>query len=122
MMKNLPVKVPDMDTLDYTTLMLIKDMASGMTKQEILNTFTIDMDDLDENEVIYFNEFYNYGRGMAVKVVINNLIDSTKGKAGQPAAMAFLRRFAKEFENEVEGDSSGSFSFNFGASPPKSIN
>lgn len=124
MMKALPRDVPEMDTLDYTTLMQVKDMAAGMTKEEILDTFSISKDNLDEDETIYFDEFYAFGKGMAVSKVVNNLIDSTRGKQGSAAAMAFLRRFAKEFENEVEGDSSGSFSFQFGSSPPdpKSIN
>lgn len=124
MMTTLPTNVPDMDNLDYTTLMRIMDMAPGMSKEEILNTFSITMDDLDKEEVIYFNEFYNYGKGMGVAKVVNNLIDSTKGKQGSAAALAYLRRFGKEFEKEVEGDSNANFSFQFGAHPPdlKSVN
>jgi hypothetical protein len=51
---------------------------------------------------------------MAVATVVQNLVDGSKGRHGQAAAMAFLRRFAKEFEGVPEGDSSGSFSFSFG--------
>jgi hypothetical protein len=51
---------------------------------------------------------------MAVHTVIQNLIESTRGRQGQAAAMQFLRRFAKQFEQEIEGDSSGTFSFSFG--------
>jgi hypothetical protein len=116
MLKELPKKVPDMDILDYELLMLIKDMAGTMmTKEEVLATFTIPGDDLSEEEEVFFNEFYNYGRGMAIHKVGQNLVDSTKGRQGQAAAMSFLRRFAKEFESEIEGDKNGSFSFQFGA-------
>lgn len=114
MLKTLPREVPEMDILDYVTLMTIKDMAAGMNPDEILATFSIDKDDLSKTEQIYFDEFYAYGKGMAVNIVVQNLLESTKGKTGQQAAMAFLRRFAREFEGEVEGDSSGSFSFSFG--------
>lgn len=114
MLKSLPRDVPEMDTLDFATLMQVKEMAAGMNKAEIMETFSIEAEDLDEDEVIYFDEFYNYGRGMAVNRVVQNLLDASKGKGGQAAAMAFLRRFSKEFESELEGDSKGSFSFSFG--------
>lgn len=115
MLKTLPRDVPEMDTLDYVTLMTIKDMAAGMTKDEILNTFSIKWDELEKTEQIYFDEFSAFGKGMAIKTVVQNLLDSTKGKTGAQAAMQFLRRFAKEFEKEVEGDASGAFSFSFGS-------
>lgn len=113
-MKQLPTEVPDMDHLDYVTLVLVSDMAAGMTKEEIFATLYLKAEDLDTDEVIAFDEFYQWGRGMAVHKVVKNLVEQSKGKGGQPAAMAFLRRFADEFEGEVEGDQSGSFSFQFG--------
>ena len=116
MLKTLPRDVPEMDILDYVTLMMVKDMGAAMSKDEILDTFSIDWDDLSKTEQIYFEEFMAFGKGMAVNTVVQNLIDSTKGRQGQAAAMAFLRRFGKEFESEIEGDSSGSFSFQFGES------
>lgn len=114
MLKELPKKVPEMDILDHELLMYVKDMAGGMTKEEVLTTFSIDVKDFSKEEQIFFDEFYNYGKGMAVHKVINNLIESTKGRQGQAAAMSYLRRFAKEFEGELEGDSKGHFSFQFG--------
>jgi hypothetical protein len=90
-------------------------MAAGMSKEEILETLFIKEDDLSKDERIAFAEFYQWGRGMAVHKTVQNLMEQTKGKGGTPAAMAFLRRFAKEFEGEVEGDNSGSFSFTFGS-------
>ena len=118
MLKQLPLEVPEMDLLDYGVLMDVVDMAKGMNKEEILAGFSITMDDLSKDEEIFFNEFYNYGKAMGIRVVVNNLVESTKGRQGQAAAMAYLRRFAKEFEGEVEGDSSGSFSFSFGDGAP----
>lgn len=114
MLKSLPREVPEMDILDLETLELVKDMAAGMTKEEVLATFSINAEEFSTDEQIYFDEFYAYGKGMAVHIVVTNLIAATKGRQGQPAAMSFLRRFAKEFEGEVESDSSGSFSFSFG--------
>ncbi len=114
MLTALPREVPDMDNLDLTMLNQVTEMAAGMTKDEIFETFSIKQDDLDEDEIIYFDEFYAFGRGMAVNRVVQNLLANTKGKAGQAAAMSFLRRFAKGFEGEVEGDQSGEFNFTFG--------
>lgn len=114
MLTSLPTEVPPMDILTYVILMQIKDMAAGMTREEVLATFSIDEKNFSKDEEVYFTEFYNYGRGMAVATVVNNLVESSKGRHGQAAAMAFLRRFAKEFEGVPEGDSSGSFSFSFG--------
>ena len=113
-MFEIPREVPEMDIFDYTSLCTVKDMAAGMSKEEILATFHISLDDLSKTEEIYFDEFYAYGKGMAVNVVVQNLIESTRGRQGQAAAMQFLKRFAKQFEGEIEGDSSGSFSFSFG--------
>jgi hypothetical protein len=117
MLKELPKKVPEMDVLDHELLMMVKDMAAGMTKEEVMETFSINKEeDLSEAEIIFFDEFYNYGRGMAVHKVVTNLVESTKGRQGQAAAMSFLRRFATEFAGELEGDGKGSFSFQFGES------
>ena len=118
MLKSLPREVPEMDILDINILMDVADMAKGMTKEEILAGFTISMEDFSQDEEIFFNEFYNYGKAMGIRVVVNNLVESTKGRQGTAAAMAYLRRFATEFEGEVEGDSSGSFSFSFGDGSP----
>jgi len=117
MLKELPRDVPEMDLLDYTTLMTITEMAAGMSKEEVLATFSIDPKEFSKNEQIAFDEFYAYGRGMAVHTVVRNLMDQSRGKTGTAAAMSFLRRFAKEFEGELESDTSGSFSFQFGGSP-----
>lgn len=114
MLAELPREVQEMPILDINILTSVSDMAAGMTKAEILDTFSIDEEEFSADESIYFNEFYSYGKGMAIHRVVNNLVESTKGKAGIPAALAYLRRFATEFEGEVEGDTSGSFSFNFG--------
>lgn len=115
MLKELPKKVPEMDTFDHELLLTVKDMAAGMTKEEILETFSIDKEkDLSDEEIVFFDSFYQYGKGMAMHKVITNLVESTKGRSGQAAAMSYLRRFAKNFEGEVEGDSTGSFSFKFG--------
>lgn len=114
MLKSLPTDVPPMDNLDYVTLMLIKDMAAGMTEDEVLQTFSMDKENFSADEKIYFKEFYNFGRGMAVHIVVQNLVAASKGRNGIAASMSFLRRFAKEFESDLESDSSGSFSFQFG--------
>ncbi len=114
MLKALPIEVPDMEILDFTTLMVMKDMAAGMTREEVLATFSIDPKEFDEDEKIYFEEFYAFGKGMAVHAVVQNLITQSRAKGGIPAAMAFLRRFSTEFEKEVEGDNTGEFSFRFG--------
>lgn len=115
MLKELPKRVPEMDVLDHDLLLMVKDMAAGMSKEEILETFSITWEDLSEEEEVFFNEFYNYGKGMAVHKVVSNLIESTKGRQGQAAAMSYLRRFAKEFEGDVEGETKGEFSFVFGS-------
>jgi hypothetical protein len=114
MLKSLPNEVPEMDILDIGILNDVADMAKGMTKEEILAGFSINIKDFSTDEQIFFNEFYAYGKAMGIRIVVNNLVDATKGRQGQPAAIAYLRRFAKEFEKEIEGDSDGSFSFSFG--------
>lgn len=118
MLTELPRDVPDMDMFDLTTLNKVAEMAAGMSKEEIYETFSVDPEDFTKDEKIYFTEFYNYGRGMAINRVVQNLVEATKGRTGTIASMAFLRRFAKEWEGEVEGDASGSMSFQFGIPAP----
>ena len=113
MLTSLPRDVPKMETLDYIILMQVHEMAAGMNKDEIMEAFSMKREDLTTGEIIYFDEFYNYGRGQAVNRVIHNLLDQTKGKAGVQPALAFLRRFAREFEGEETGSADGNFSFNF---------
>lgn len=114
MLKELPKKVPEMEVLDHDALCLIADLAAGLTKEEIMTGMDINKDDLSEEEVVFFDQFYNFGKMQTMHKVLNNLVESTKGRQGQQAAMQYLRRFAKNFEGEVEGDSSGTFSFRFG--------
>ena len=86
-----------MDILDMSILMDVADMAKGMTKEEILNGFTLTMEDFSDEEEIFFNEFYNYGKAMGIRVVVNNLVESTKGRQGTAAAMAYLTLPGKDF-------------------------
>lgn len=110
-MLNIPNSVPEMDSLNYSVLTDVKDMAAGMTKEEILETFTLDWDKLSKDEKIYFTEFYNYGRGMAKKLAVSNLLEATKGKTGIPAALTYLRQFADEFDGvDAVGTGKGEFS------------
>lgn len=115
MLTTIPRDVPDMDLLSYSTLMLVVDMAATMNKKEILDAFSIDEAEFTLDERTYFDEFYAYGKGMAIHTVGQNLIAATRGRNGAQAAMQYLKRFAKEFESDVEGDSTGSFSFTFGS-------
>ena len=104
-----------MENFKYTDLVLVSEMAAGMTKEEILETFFMKEDDLSKDEKIAFAEFYAWGRGMAVHQQVQRLLEQSKGRNGTAATMAFLRRFSKEFEAELDGDGSGSFSFTFGS-------
>ena len=113
MLTTLPRDVPPMELLDFTILMQVAEMAAGMNEDEILTSFSIKREDLTTGELIYFQEFYAYGRGQAINRVVQNLLEQTKGKGGVQPALAFLRRFAHEFEGEVDGTADGAFSFNF---------
>lgn len=118
MLKSLPTDLPEMESLNLTDLNQMAQMAAGLSQDEVLETFSIHRDSLTKDELIYFNEFYNYGRGMAKHQAVQSLLAATKGRNGAQAALQYLKRFAKEFEGDIEGDSSGSFSFQFGQSAP----
>ena len=88
MLTELPRDVPDMDMFDLTTLNKVAEMAAGMTEAEILETFSMDIEEFTVDERVYFREFYRYGKGMAINRVVQNLIEATKGRTGVQASMS----------------------------------
>jgi len=110
----IPFEVPEMQNLNIVTLNLVAEMAQGMTKEEIFESFSCEADDLEDHELAWFDKFYYYGRGAAVSQVIKNLIETSRKNPA--AGVTFLRRQSKVFEGDLaDGDATETFSFTFGS-------
>lgn len=107
--------IPPLDVFDQATLTEVQDMAKvGMSKEEILDTYSITAEDweaMPKTDRIYFEQFYSYGRGMGVRQVGEYLFQQASSKNGMQASLAYLKRFAKNFEGDVQGEN-GNFSLN----------
>ena len=84
---------------------------AGLTKEEILDGFSLSMDQIPEDDMNAFNEHFNYGRVIGLRQMGDNLFMQARSKQGTPAALAFLGRFAREWQKEV--NENGDTTFNF---------
>lgn len=85
---------------------------TGLTRDEILEGYSVVWEKLPEADQAAFTEHYNYGRLIGLKQMGDNLFSQARSKQGTPAALAFLARFAKEWQREVE-TAGGNTNFNF---------
>lgn len=107
-----------MPTLNDEILAWVYDCArSGMTKEEIYTSYSLDPDTLTLTERIYFDEQYNFARGVGIKQMGESLFQhASSSKNGLQACATYLRLFSHEYAklNLPDDDSSPtSFSFNF---------
>lgn len=101
-----------LNVFDSAILAEIQGMAqTGLTQAEILEGMSITWDNLDQADRDAFSEHYKYGRLVGLRQMGDNLFMQARSKQGTAAALAFLARFAKEWQKEVA--ESGDTSFNF---------
>lgn len=87
----------------------------GISKEEILTGYSLEWEQLTNNEKIYFNEQYNRGVLNGKARVAQSLVKQSNNNFA--AALAYLRRFAENYEKDVDtaeaSNSSGQFAFIF---------
>ena len=104
--------------LDLDMRMRIQDLAEcGITREEILDGFCLDWEQLMAIEKEYFTREYKRGKLRGLSNVARHLVKHSGERGGLPATMAYLRRFARSYEKPLDNDASASenFQFFFGA-------
>lgn len=77
----------------------------GLSRQEILEGYSIAEEDLTDGDLKAFNEYYNYGRVVGIRAMSDALFLQSKSKGGTAAALAYLLRFGANFPPISEGGS-----------------
>ena len=91
------------EVFDDSTLREVQGMAQvGLTRNEILDGYSISWDDLPETDQKAFTEHYNYGRVCGLKQMSESLFLQARSKQGTAASLAYLARFAAEWKKEVD--------------------
>lgn len=87
----------------------IKALARGLSIEEALNFYGLIPDILNEYEALFFVTTYLKGRMKAKNDAVAALFSSMRdnvGNAGMQASLAYLRRFAANFQGNEDADSS----------------
>lgn len=107
-----PDDIPPMSNLDANMLMDVEAMAAGMSQEEVLEYFDLELDDLDETESIYFVKHYKRGKGAAKRQMVDALMRAASGKNGGQFAALFLSKQAEEWPSGKDDIKAGNgFSF-----------
>jgi hypothetical protein len=94
------------------TLSEVQDWArAGITREEIMDGYSLAWEDLPQADQDAFEEHYRYGRIQGIKQMSDALFLQARGKQGTPAALAFLARFSKEWQGEINPDGKQTFNF-----------
>lgn len=107
-----PDDIPEMEHLDANVLMDVEAMAAGMSQEEVLDFFDLELSDLDPTETVYFIKHYKRGKGAAKRQMVEALMAAARGKNGGQYAALFLAKQAEEWPSGKDDLKVGSgFSF-----------
>ena len=116
----IPFSVPEMELLDITTLNLVAELAGGQTKEEIFEMFSCDPDDFSPHELAWFNKFFNFGKGHAVRTAVDNLISISRKDHKAALTILFGHGSSKFEPSQLESAAaSGELILNWGDSAKK---
>lgn len=96
----------------------------GITKEEICQGNSLAWEQLTRAEQDYFTREYNRGKLRGIATVAKHVVKHSSNPNGLQATMAYLRRFASNYEKDLSTDSAStaeafSFYFNDTPKPPK---
>lgn len=103
---------PPFDHFEEGDMLVVEEMAAGMSEQEIFDYFSIDSEaDLDETEKIYFKKHYKKGKSIGKRKMVNAMMKAANMKGGGAVAASFLAKQGEEWKSDGSGAGSGTFSF-----------
>jgi len=85
---------------------IIKDMARGMSMNEVCNFFGCEFDDLkpDSEDLEFFQYWYRMGRQAGNRQAVQALFKQMEQRGGGAIAISYLARFSEDWIAEVEAD------------------
>ena len=72
-------------------------LAEGLSRQEVADYMTVDLNSLSSLDIAAFDRAYKHGRAKAIYFAYTKLKEATSGRNGHQAALALLNKFADEF-------------------------
>lgn len=108
--------LPQMTFFDDADLYEIEDFAPGLTEQEVLDYYALDLREvqsLESEDYKYFTIAYKRGVSKAKHKAVDSLLKSMDVKGGSQASLAFLRTFAELWpsDSDVLTNPNGNFNF-----------
>lgn len=106
--------VPTFPNMDTGLCLRIQEMARlGLTKDEILEGYALDWDQLTAEEQSYFDKEFKRGVLEGKIAIANDLTKHSAHASGLPATMAYLRRFVRNYEKGLDSSDSNESMENF---------
>jgi len=98
--------IPDFPNLETGFCLRLEEMAKlGLTKEEILQGYNLEWDQLTPEEQHFFKKGFARGVLEGKIAIANDLQKHSARSSGLPATMAYLRRFVQNYERGIDGDS-----------------
>lgn len=103
----------DLIIFDEGTLYEVETLASSLNENEVLDYYALQPTDLDQSpsDLLWFNRAFKRGRTKAKLQASQALFNQMNQRNGQQACLAYLQRFAKNFEGQVEQSNDKAYSF-----------
>ena len=96
----------DMTIFDEGTLYEVETLSGSLDSSEVLDYYGLLLSDLDSSpsDLLWFNRASKRGRTKAKLVASDRLFAQMTSRNGTNAALAYLQRFAKNFEGSLTDD------------------
>jgi len=109
-------KLPDeLAIFDQATLYEVEHLSKGMSEEEVLAIFTLDLEELEQypTDLIWFRKAFKRGRSMAKHKAVNDLFQAMQGRQAKEASIAYLQRFGVLWPEAKEQDGNDKKNFSF---------
>jgi len=85
---------------------MIKDMARGLSMNEICEFFGTTMKELEvgSEDLKYLKYWYKQGRAVGNREAVQKLFKQMDQRGGGQVALSYLARFAEDWTKEIEAD------------------
>jgi hypothetical protein len=94
----------DMTIFDEGTLYEVETLSGSLDPSEVLDYYGLSISDLDSSpsDATWFKKAHQRGRTKAKLVASDRLFAQMTSRNGQHACLAYLQRFAKNFEGNLD--------------------
>jgi len=107
-------EIDGLEFLKPIELMEIEGMAAGLSEQEVLDYYGLDLAELEDTiDLKWFQKAFRKGRSRAKQAAVQKLFTAMSDRNGAQASIAYLRHFGDKWpQADQAGIGEGKFSFN----------